>query len=301
MGIDKRLSHGAEYLAARAVLGLCAFSPLGPLRRLGAVLGWMAYRMVGVRRRVTLENIAAAFPSLDFEDVERIALESYKNFGRSMMEVSKFPRMSESRLWEMVTVEGDEHPRQALAEGKGAIIFTGHFGNWELLGAAIARGGFPVHGTDTRHSNDMTHRIIIDLRKSQGVKVLEPYEPFSGMLRMLSENQFIAYLADQDGGRDGVFVDFLGRPASTRRGLALLAIRSGAPVAPVFIVRKGDNRHRVIYRELVRPDPRLKGKEAVADLTQRCTRLLEEMIRDHPQSYFWMHRRWKSKRPEPTA
>jgi KDO2-lipid IV(A) lauroyltransferase len=201
----------------------------------------------------------------------------------------------------MVNVEGDEHPRRALAEGKGAIIFTGHFGNWELLGAAIARGGFPVHGTDTRHSNDMTHQIIVDLRRSQGVKVLNPEEPFREMVRMLSENQFIAYLADQDGGRDGIFVDFLGRPASTRRGLALLALRSGSPIAPVFIVREEERRHRVVYHELVRPDPRLTGREAALDLTQRCTRLLEDVIHRHPQQYFWMHRRWKSKPPESAA
>jgi KDO2-lipid IV(A) lauroyltransferase len=301
MSLRKRLRHLAEYMGARIVLGFCALFPLGLLRRVGAALGWITYRMIGIRRRVTVENIAASFPEFDREKVERIALESYKNFGRSMMETSRFPRMSENELWKMVTVEGDEHPRQALREGRGAIIFTGHFGNWELLGATIAHGGFPVYGTDTRHSNDMTHQMIIDLRRSQGVQVLEPDEPFSGMVRMLSENQFIAYLADQDGGRDGIFVDFLGRPASTRRGLALLALRSGSPIAPVFIIREGESRHRVIYHELVRPDPRLKGGEAAADLTQRCTRLLEDVIHRHPESYFWMHRRWKSKPPEPVA
>ncbi len=301
MSLRKRLSHVAEYIGARTVMGLCALFPLGLLRRIGATLGWVTYRMIGIRRRVTVENILASFPDLDREEAERIGLESYRNFGRSMMETSRFPRMSESELWEMVTVEGDEHPRRALQEGRGAIIFTGHFGNWELLGATIAHGGFPVHATDTRHSNDMTHKMIIDLRKSQGVQVLEPDEPFSGMLRTLSENQFIAYLADQDGGRDGIFVDFLGRPASTRRGLALLALRSGSPIAPVFIVREGESQHRVTYHELVWPDPRLKGREAAADLTQRCTRLLEDVIRRHPESYFWMHRRWKSKPPEPVA
>jgi KDO2-lipid IV(A) lauroyltransferase len=143
--------------------------------------------------------------------------------------------------------------------------------------------------------------MIIDLRRSQGVKVLDPEEPFSEMVRLLSENQFIAYLADQDGGRNGIFVDFLGRPASTRRGLALLALRSGSPIAPVFIVREDERHHRVIYHELVRPDRRLKGREAAVDLTQRCTRLLEDVIRRHPQQYFWMHRRWKSRPPESAA
>jgi len=284
-----------EYVGARVVLGLCSVLPLGVLRRIGAGLGWLTYRLIGIRRRVSIENISSSLPDLDARAVKEIALESYKNFGRSMMEASFFNRLSEEKLWEMVTVIGDEHPREALELGKGAIILTGHFGNWELLGAAIAHGGFPVHGTDTKHTNTMTHQMIIDLRKAQGVKVLDPEQSMSSMVRLLADNQFVAYFTDQDAGRSGVFVNFLGRPSSTRRGPAILAMRSGAPIAPVFIVREGTDHHRVIYHELVWPDPQLKGREAVIDLTQRYTRLLEDVIRQHPESYFWMHRRWKTK------
>jgi KDO2-lipid IV(A) lauroyltransferase len=301
MRLTKRVRIRIEYIAAKALLWGASFIPLPMLRRVGAGLGWVAYRVIGIRRRIAVHNIVSSLAGLDRRAAEEIALESYKNFGRSMMEVITFGRITAERLWEMVTVEGQENPDEALAHGKGAIIYTGHFGNWELLGAAIARGGYPVHATDTGHTNRRTHRMIIDLRNAQGVNVLAPDQPFSSILQLLSDNQFVAYVADQDAGRSGIFVDFLGRPASTRRGPALLAIRKGCPIAPVFIVRERNDHHRVIYGKLIWPNPQLKGRAAVVDLTERCTRVLEDMIRRYPQMYFWVHRRWKTKPAEPPA
>lgn len=299
IGTAKKLRLRLEYLGARIVLAACSLFPLAPLREAGAALGWFAYRVIRIRRRVTLQNIMDSLPELSRSEASHIGLESYKNFGRSMMEFSAFQRMSGQRFWEMTTVEGHEHPKAALAHGRGGIIITGHLGNWELLGAGIAREGFPVHGSDTRHTNELTHRIIKDLRGRQGVKVLDPEQSVASMLRLLANNQFVAYLPDQDAGRSGVFVEFFGRPASTRRSPAILSLRAGCPIIPVFIARERPDRHHIIYRELIWPDPTRRGRDSVVDITQRYTRMLEEMVRRYPETYFWMHRRWKTKQPGP--
>jgi KDO2-lipid IV(A) lauroyltransferase len=284
-----------EYVIARAVVESCSFLPLPVLRRVGTGIGWFAFRVVRIRRRVVVDNVLRSLPDKDRRAAIRIALESYKNFGRSVMEMSAFKRISAARLLDKVTIDGQDNLDEALGHGKGAILFTGHFGNWELLGAIVARRGYPLHVTDTDHSNKLAHQIIIDLRTAQGMKVISRRQPASHLLRLLSENQFVAYLADQDAGRSGVFVDFFGRPASTVRAPALFAIRRGCPIVPCFLIRERTDYHRAVFGLPIWPDPGLKGDAAVVDLTQRYTRLLEEAVRRHPEMYFWQHRRWKTK------
>jgi KDO2-lipid IV(A) lauroyltransferase len=113
----------------------------------------------------------------------------------------------------------------------------------------------------------------------------------------LSANCFVAYLADQDARDHGIFVDFLGRPASTVRGPAIFAIRNECPVVATFLIREGFGRHRAVVEEPIWPDRNLKGREAVEDLTQRFTDVLERYVREIPGHYFWMHRRWKTAPP----
>jgi len=291
----KRLQHRVEYVAAKVIIVSCGFLPLPLLRRIGAVLGWLAFRVVRIRRRIVMQHIRISFPGMDHRLAAAVAAESYQHIGRSLMEMLAFRKISEQALLDMVTIEGLGNLDEALAGGKGAILFTGHFGNWELLGAVIARCGYPLHVTDTNHTNQYAHKIINELRGAQGMRVIAPTQPVSYLLGLLSQNQFIAYLADQDAGSHGVFVDFFGRPASTLRGPALFAIRKGCPIVPGFLIREGCDSHRAIFAGPIWPSPTLAGREAVVDLTQRYTRLLEDTVRRHPQMYFWLHRRWKTK------
>ncbi|MEJ2719748.1 MAG: lysophospholipid acyltransferase family protein [bacterium] len=183
----------------------------------------------------------------------------------------------------------------ALELGNCSFLFTGHFGNWELLGAVVAQCGYPLHVTDTNHSNKLVHGIISDLRMRQGMQIIAPSEPMSTITRLLANNQFVAYLADQDARHHGIFVDFFGRPASTVRGPATFAIRRRCPIVPCFLIREGRDRHRAVFEKPMWPDDRLKGRDAILELTQRFTTLLERYVREHPEQYFWTHRRWKTK------
>jgi KDO2-lipid IV(A) lauroyltransferase len=296
----KRTRHRLEFVAAATLLRLCERLSPSARRRVGADLGWLAYRVVGVRRNVVLDNLRTAFPDRDAKALDTIALHSYMNFGRSAMEAAAMRVLTPQEVLAAVSIDGREVIDDALRYGKGAILFTGHFGNWELLGAALGQSGYPLYVTDTRHSNPAVHRLINELRETQKVNVLTPREPIKRLFRLLESNRFIAYLSDQDARGNGVFVDFFGKPASTFRGPAILAIRSGCPVLTGVIVREEGGRHRVIIEPTLWPDPHLSGDAAVIDLTQRFTRRLEAFVRRYPEQYFWFHRRWKSK-PPPSA
>jgi len=295
LGFLKRVQYRIEWGLTHLLIAACSVVPLVVLRRFGAGLGWVAWRVFRIRRRVVLDNISRSFPGADASAVDAIAVESYKQYGMALMEFAAFRRLSRRKLFGMVDIEGLENFDAALAHGAGAILFTGHFGNWELLGAVVAGCGYPLHVTDTNHSNKLVHKIISGLRIRQGMKIIAPSEPLTRITGLLSANKFVAYLADQDARRDGIFVDFFGRPASTVRGPALCSVRKGCPIVPTFLIREGHDRHRAVFERPLWPDPRLKGREAIHELTQRFTRLLETYVRENPGQYFWMHRRWKTR------
>jgi KDO2-lipid IV(A) lauroyltransferase len=290
----KRVQYRIEYVVVKTMLSVCGRVPLRVLRRVGSFLGSVAYRVFQIRRAIVIDNISRSFPEVPPEAVDRIALEAYKNTGRCFLEMSAMGLATKSDILGSVTIEGMQRFDEALAHGRGAILYSGHFGNWEWLGAVIGRCGYPIHATDTNHSNKLVHKLITRMRKRQGMAVLAPDVSLSELQRLLRNNKMITYVADQDARRDGIFVDFLGRPASTLRGPALLAVRVGCPILPGFLIREGVDRHRAVFEQLLWPDPSLPRSAAVLDLTQRFTILLERYVRAYPEMYFWMHRRWKT-------
>ncbi len=297
LSVGKRLSHRIEWVLTIFLIGVCSIVPLGALRRGGAGIGWFAYRVLKARRKVVVGNIEKSFPGMPAKEVDAVALESYQQYGMALMEFGAFHSITREKLFDMVDVEGIDNLDKALDHGKGAVLFTGHFGNWELLGAVIGQSGYPLHVTDTNHSNKIVHKLISGLRIKQKMKIISVTEPFSRFNDLLLSNCFVAYLADQDARNHGIFVDFMGRPASTVRGPAIFAIRNGSPIVATFMIRDGYDKHKAVFEEPIWPDPALTGREAVEDLTQRFTGVLEKYVREYPGHYFWMHRRWKTAPP----
>jgi KDO2-lipid IV(A) lauroyltransferase len=296
MNAIKTLQHYVELAGAKIVQGIARLLPGGTAAALGALLGWKAYRIFRIRRRVSVANVERSLdlPS-DGKTADRIACASYMNFGRSMMEFAAIDRLESERIVDMVDFEGRESLDEALAAGKGAILFSGHLGNWELLGAAVAAYGYPIREVVGNQSNPMVDRALNDLRRSQVLGIIHRDMGLKKVFRALSDNEFVAMVADQDARRDGVFVDFLGRPASTAKGPALFAVRRGAPVIGAFIHRSGRGRHLAVFRPPLWPDPSLDDDDdAIVDLVQRYTNALAEEIREHPTEYFWAHKRWKT-------
>jgi KDO2-lipid IV(A) lauroyltransferase len=214
-----------------------------------------------------------------------------------MMEFISFDRMDYERVREMTEIAGTQWLDQALEVGKGGLIFTGHQGNWEMLGATLNAYGYPLTALVARQSNPLVDRVTNNLRLSQDRGTIYRETGLKEMFRTLEANEFIALAADQDAGKDGVFIDFLGRPASAARGTALFAIKRGVPIVPGFMHRSGRDRHVLEVMPIIWPDPSLDGEDAVVDLTQRAADCLADQIRRYPTQYFWAHRRWKTPPP----
>jgi KDO2-lipid IV(A) lauroyltransferase len=287
----RTIRHRVEYAAVRGALALAGSLPIGVARGIGAGFGDLAYTL-GVRRAVSVDNVGRSLGVADAE-ASRIARRSYRNLGRSLMEFAAFRRWSAQELLAQVDFEGVENFARAREAGRGAVCVAGHFGNWEMLGAAIMALGYPVSFLVGQQANSRVDDVMNDLRRAQRVGIITRTSALRKVLLTLRANEFVALLADQDARRNGVMVDFLGRPASTVRGPALFAVRAGCPLIPIFIHREKD-RHRALAEAPIWADPSLDEEAAVLDLTRRHAEALSRQVRAHPEEYFWPHRRWKT-------
>jgi KDO2-lipid IV(A) lauroyltransferase len=190
--------------------------------------------------------------------------------------------------------------RAALDRGCGVVMVTGHFGNWEIGGAALAVRGFPLDVVAQRQSNPLFDRALVAARERLGMRVIERGRAPKEGLRALRQGRVVAFVADQDAKRAGVFVPFFGRAASTHRGPALLALRTGAPLFLGTPLRTAQGGYRIGLEE-VEVEREGSLDEIVDRWTARFTARLEAAVRAAPEQYFWQHRRWKSRPPEERA
>jgi len=294
------LAHRLEYAAVRAAQGIVCALPSGLARELGAGLGDLAFSVLRVRRRVAVRQLTRALGSEHTgRELEHIAREAYRNFGRMTFEYARFPRLGPAQIEGTVRVTGGEHLRAALDRGKGAILVAAHFGNWELA-AALATMGYPVSFLVGEQHNTLVDGLMNRLRQGFGVETIPLTGSLRGVFRALRANRIVAMLSDQDAGKRGIFVDFFGRPASTPYGPARFAVASGAALIPGVAIRHPRGRHELVISAPVGPAPEgVSSDEAARELTQRYTRVFEDFIRERPDHYFWMHRRWKT-RPDGT-
>lgn len=263
------------------------------VRRGGTLLGLAFYAVDRVHRRVALANLATAFPARPAAERRAIARATFGHFGRLLLELLKFSTLTPQRMLELVEFEGEERVRHAYAQGRGVLIFTGHFGYWELLAIVHALRFAPMAVLARALDNSDLNALLERVRACTGNSVFYRRGAIRRVLRALEANQAVGLLIDQHlQSPDGISVDFFERPASTTSALAALALRTGAPVIPVFAVPLPRGRYRMIYEHAVEP-PRADTPDAVREFTQRCTDVLEMYVRRHPELWLWMHRRWR--------
>ena len=226
--------------------------------------------------------------------VGRLVRRSFQNIGKNLMEFMQLPRMSPETLHQLVTLEGREHIDKALAQGRGAIVLTAHFGNWELLGASILAHGYTIRGITRELRSKRLDAIVSSYREKVGWQGIDRDRAVREVLRCLHRNELIAILADVDTRTRGIFVDFFGKPAYTPYSPVAFALKTGAAILPTFIVRQPDNSHRAIIEP---PLPLQQSGDKEADLlvnTQQFTKVIESYIRRYPEQWIWMHERWKT-------
>ena len=263
---------------------------------------WLACDVLRLRGKVVDENLRHAFPDLDARQRRRVTRQMWRHLILLVLEVAHVPRKVHSTNWrKFVCVKNVEPLLRAFLENRPVVVVTGHFGNFEVGGYMLGLLGFPTHSVartlDNRHLNDFLERF----RGAPGQHIIPKTGGYDQILEVLGGRGTMAFLADQAAGPKGCWVDFFGRQASTYKAIALLALEHDAPIA-VCYARRLD---RPMQFEMVVSgimDPRdTDGQVAsVKELTQWYTHKLEEAIRENPEQYWWVHRRWKDTRKEKT-
>ena len=293
------MKHRIEYWLVRMLILMVRVMPDALVRASGTLLGFAFYTIDGAHRRIAHRNLAAAFPGRRETERRSIARAAFAHFGRLLFELLAFSTLSPQNMLERVEFEGEDRARLAYAQGKGVLFVTGHFGFWELHAMVhalqIAPIGLLARALDNPYLNGLLERI----RQRTGNTVIYRRGTIRRVMRALQSGQGVAVLIDQHiMSRDAIYVDFFERPAATTSVVAALALRTGAPVVPVFALPLANGRLRVIYEHPVEP-PRGETADAVREFTQRCTDVLEMYVRRHPDLWLWMHRRWRDAGPAP--
>ena len=282
-----------ESAMATSVRWIVPYVPMTAVRAFGRTAGLLAYAADGRRRRTALENLGYAFPGRSEQARRALVRAMFAHFGALLFELIKFGSYSREQMLAASEVEGEERLRQAQAQGRGILIFTGHFGYWELLAMAHALRMAPMTVLARPLDNPYLHAALEEIRTSTGNAVIYRQGAVRRILRNLAGGGIVGVLIDQHlHSTDAVFVEFFRRPAATTSALAALALRTGAPVIPVFALPLAHGRYRFIYEHPVDP-PRADTPDAVREFTQRCTDVLEMYVRRHPELWMWMHRRWR--------
>jgi KDO2-lipid IV(A) lauroyltransferase len=279
------------------VLSLGCFLRLYPYRVslcFANIIGDIFFLSGRKRRKITLENLKRSFPNKDRKELKQIAKRAYRNIAKSLTEYVFFPKLDKGRILGLVEFEGLELFDSVLKERKGAVLVTGHFGSWELMGAAISQKGYPIDFLVGEQHNLLVDNLMNKHRMMMGIGIIKMGAAAKGVIKALRENQFVAMLSDQDAGKDGTMVDFLGFPASTPKGPAAFSLKTNAPMIMGFIIRTNGKRQKIIL-ERVEPIEKTSNKEEdIKRLTQAYTSVLEKYIRMFPDHWYWLHRRWKS-------
>lgn len=285
----------AEYVPVRVLAGALGLMPRRWALACGRGAGLLAWALDGAHRKVALENLEAAYgASMSPERRAAIARGVFSHFGTVAVECLLMPQRGPSDLSWLVEYEGVEHLRKAFLKGKGVFVFSGHFGNWEMVALMQGFLGYPIGMVTRPLDNPLLEKLLARGRTRSGNEIIHKRSAARGMIRTLRQGWCVAIVIDQDTrGTECVFVDFFGRPAATTPALARLALRGGTPVVPVFGIPLPDGRYRITYLpEVAAPDTGDREADVVA-MTQECTRLIEEWVRRHPEMWLWIHRRWK--------
>jgi KDO2-lipid IV(A) lauroyltransferase len=292
-----RAADYAVYLVVRVVVCVIQALPLPAARRLADALAWLIYHADRRHRLVAHDNLRHAFPELAADDRRRDALVRavYRHFCNLLMEMIHLPRALRPTTWRRFVVPScGRELTAALLSGRPLLFVTAHFGNWEMGGYTLGLLGIASSAIARRLDNPHLDRFLRRFRQRTGQEVLDKSGDFERIEAVLDGGGVLATLGDQDAGQRGLYVNFFGRPASTHKAVALLALQHRAPMLVIGFPRlAGPLRYEVVLEDVVRPEEYEGRPDAVRAMTERFTAALERLVRRHPEQYFWLHRRWK--------
>jgi Kdo2-lipid IVA lauroyltransferase/acyltransferase len=288
------LQHRAEYAGFRLGMAGVRLLPEAGASRVAARLARLGHGL-GVKRGVVESNLRLAFPEKDEAWVRETARESYAHLGREMLMMLRLSWTSPEEVVARSRVINEAPARAAYEAGRGVMVVTGHLGNWEIGGAAVAARGYEVSAVAKRAANPLFYQRVMAARERFGVEIIDFQQATKRALKALREGRVVALAADQHASA-GIWVPFFGRPAATFRGPAVMSLRTGAPMFLATCTRAPDGIYEVVLHH-VDTTPTDDMEADVRRVTEGWVRRLEEAVRARPGQYLWHHRRWREPPP----
>jgi len=276
------------------IAALCHLPRLTAIRVMRWV-GQLTFTLDKRGRKRTIAQLTMAFGhEKSAAEIRTLAAQVYRHFATAMADTMRLPVILRQGINRLISVQGIHHLDQALASGHGVLMITGHFGNWELLGAWLAQNGYPLRVVGTILENAGLNKIVVDMRNQAGYTNIARGTGTREILRSLRQGCAIGMLIDQDTKVQGAFVEFFGRPAHTPTGPVILARKFEVPIIPIFMHLQADLTYRI---ECEPPLTQEYTTDEARDLvvnTQKCSEVYERIIRRFPEQWVWMHKRWKT-------
>lgn len=293
------MSNEWQYHLWKLASRLVCLLPHSVILSSGRLLGRLYYRVAKKQRDRALKQIKERL-NLPQAEAETIIKNSFLKLGQTFLEVLQMPALTKENFRNYVTFENRHYLADALAQQQGVVFLTGHLGNWEWFGAALALEGFPVADIVKRQPNDQHTRILNEQRQMFGIEIFASgTSEIIGAAKALKKGKLLAFFADQDAGHEGVFIDFLGKPAATHLGPAVFARKFKAPVVPGFIVRKPDGTHRILLQPPIYYEDTGNPDADLYNLTERMTKLIETAVKTYPDEWLWFKKRWNTEVKSP--
>lgn len=291
--LRKRLERAAGRVGLRLLVGPLRAMPLSMARAVGKGLGVVMFYTVGRYRRVALKNLALIYgDQTGSAERYRMARAVFRHFGEWATEFVKIPQFDRAQVDLLVTVEGEENLCRALEMGKGALLITGHFGNWEFMARWLATHDYPLNVVARKANDPHADRLLTETRSGNGAQVFSRGSSARAVLQCLKKNEIVALLPDQNAA--DVFVPFLGQPTGTVDGPAIIHLKTGTPLLFSWCARMPDDRFHIIFEP---PEVVLPTGDRAADIARVMTLInarLETRIRHQPTQWLWLHDRWKA-------
>ncbi|MHC4796512.1 MAG: lysophospholipid acyltransferase family protein [Planctomycetota bacterium] len=291
------------YLAVRLIAAIMQIFPINMNLKTARIMGWFWYKIMPRHRQRACNHLRLAFgSSLSQQKIERMALRSMQQITMMAVEVLFTPRLINEWTWpKYVKLNNIDKALDALLNKRGAIMLTGHYGNWELLGFMLTAIGFPIVAVMRPLDNPYLNSYLMDVRARRGLKLLYKKGVSQSAEDVLRNGGILCFIADQNAGRKGQFVEFFGQKASTYKSIALLAIEHNVSVIVGYARRISENfEYQLGCNRVIQPHEWKDQKDQLHWLTQEYTQAIEDFVRQNPKQYLWIHRRWKSRPREET-
>ena len=269
-------------------------TPRPILLALGWLLGNLYYLIIAKMRRRAVAHMMPAL-GIDEEAAKKLVRASFINMARNFLDILAMPMLNESNFRDYIEIDHLERMQEALAEGHGVVVLTGHIGCWEWLSAAFTLNGMPVSAIAKPQPNIQYTRVLDDLRATIHVEIFSRgTSELIAAAHALKRGKLLGFLADQDGGPGGAFIKFLGRTASTPLGPAVFSRKFKSPVVPAFILRQPNGKHKVVVGEIMRCPNTGDSDRDLHEFTVQMTAIVERIIRENPTQWIWFQKRWNT-------